>query len=410
MSNKFLEIFAVSLVCTMAYASPTQDKGDEKRTKKVAYVEASADEEIAEVIIVKRSTQKQGKAAPKTKIAAAKMVVDNGDVSQQQQVAAPPVNTNRGWDGHRPARFNNGWSIEAEFLWWKVYQEASEFVTSSNVAIPTVVDSDTLGNYKSAAFDWSAGVRATVGYMFQRDLWQLVGHYTYFHTDGENSVTKPKGDEFYIFATFTDHSVTGLKHATSHIEFRYDTADLLLMRRFLVSEQILLNFSLGAIGAWIDEDWHIRYLDGTTTRVTNDWDFKGGGAVTGLDSFWHLGQGFALFGKVSVAALLGSYLNKSEILVNPVLPGSSNPQRKTNYKNHFIVPMTQMAFGVDWNKEFKSVVLRIGVGVEAITWVGLQEVYKDSEASTDLLHDKKDIRNTSNVSLFGATAALGLDF
>lgn len=343
-----------------------------------------------------------------------KMVVDNEDAPPPApESTEAPVKQGDGWDGHRPPIYANGVSISGEFLWWQVKQEASEFVAGP-VTVPVALQghsSDTLGKYHSASFDWNPGVRVDFGYTFKRDAWQLLGEYTYFQTHGRTTVTRSEDGTSFIFAPFADVSGTGTRQAISHIDLWYNAADLLLARRFLVSEQILLKFAMGATGAWIKEDWHINYdKSPIMTVVKNDWDFKGGGIRVKLDSRWHLGKGFGFFNKISAAVLLGSYFNHNEVSSEPPVAGFLDPIRNTRYRNNILVPMTQFGLGLDWNKAFKKVSFRIGAGVEVNTWFDLQEVYKDTQGVTGLANDHKDARDTSNVNLYGLNATLGFDF
>jgi hypothetical protein len=220
-----------------------------------------------------------------------------------------------------PMDFHGG-SAWVDYLFWKVSQQACYFVITQNQQIPpadisaNIVDTEGLGRFRSARLGWNSGFRVGLGYTTKHDAWKFFGEYTYYSTDGTKKYHRSADPNLYLFGTFTDISnafITGSTEAESHSKFNYNIVDLLLSRRMMMSQQVLLNFFLGFTGAFMNEDWDVSYLSPVNnTYIENDWNFNGGGLRTGLDSNWHFGKGFGLVGKASFGAVLGRYHNHSE--------------------------------------------------------------------------------------------------
>ncbi len=327
-------------------------------------------------------------------------------------------------DYRLPADFN-GWNSFAEVLAWQVHEQGSQFVAKPNddaIIDVNVNQTELLGNIESLSFDWNGGLRLGFGYTFARDSWQLLGQYTWFATDGENSYSVPTPNAStttWLMPTFTDIEGAGLTKAESSSNFSYQMYDLLMARRFLVKDEIQLNFSLGLTGGYIKENCHITYENvAMNTYIANSWGFGGGGLRTGIDGNWHIGKGFGFFGKFSFAAILGSYGNSNRISADsPGLDGSSllaSPRiANTEYSGAFLLPTTQIALGFDWSRSYTNCWIsgvRVALAGEFNNLSNLQQTFKDPMDTSSNTFSKLYIREVGSVYMYGLNVRLGADF
>lgn len=328
-------------------------------------------------------------------------------------------------DFHNPLVFN-GFDLFAEWLIWKVQQKATTFVLTPNgihQPFPPSTVSDAIGEYKSASFDWSSGVRIGLGYTVVRDAWNFLGQYTYYQTSGSDKVNRPADQTLYLQETVRDVnlSTNGVDVVRSHTHFRYQVADLLLSRRFLPACQIIFNFFTGATGAWIREDWKVTGSDinsspNVSTSTYNNWNFRGGGIRAGLDVDWHMGSGFSLFNKGSFAAVIGSYENRRKTTLNPAgISVGPNPTlapsiRHTSEDETWVVPHTQLEFGINWRHRFCTWAMMLQAGFEINTWYDLHQFHQDSFQLNFPNNDRPDYRNASPVNLWGASLRMNASF
>ncbi|HEX2583138.1 MAG TPA: Lpg1974 family pore-forming outer membrane protein [Chlamydiales bacterium] len=321
------------------------------------------------------------------------------------------------------------WGIDTsiEYLLWQVQEQASYFVVNNT---PATFDNQfpstyAQGTVRSAKFDWSSGIRVGFGYSFGRDVWQLLGQYTWYKTDGQKSysVQTPlyNGTDFiasnYLMQPLLDISNNAPTQASSNSYFSYQMSDLMLSSAFLATEQIQFNYSFGATGGYIKENWDITYYPASTPDVGantywhNHWRFAGGGFRAGADTNWHIGRGFGLFGKVSFAALLGQYRNHARVTID----GSSTlgtGQQNSTYEGLMLLPTSQFMFGLDWARSFIHCwvsAVRVSIAGEFNHLSDLQQVFKTTYVNGPK-QDKPTTRDIGSVYMYGGTARLGVDY
>ncbi len=320
----------------------------------------------------------------------------------------------------------NGWDLSCELLIWTVQQKASTFVLSPHgihQPFPPSTISDSIGKYHSASFNWAPGVRASISYTFERDAWNLMGQYTYYGTSGRDTVHRPDEPTLYLEPTTREVSLSdrGVNEMTSHTSFSYNVFDFLLSRRFLPGCQILFDFFAGPTAALISENWKIRGTDiaGPTpnaeTKSRSKWQFSGGGMRAGLNANWHMGAGFGLYNQFSFATLVGSYSYNKKVRVNatptPFIDSLLKPYvGRTTEEEIWVVPATQLEFGINWNHRFCHWAISIQGAFEINTWYDLHQYHQEAASFSGPTHDKLDYRNTSPVNLWGFNFSTNFSF
>jgi hypothetical protein len=304
-------------------------------------------------------------------------------------------------------------TMNLEFLYWTVQQKASTFVLTPDgnhqpyPASPAYV-SDALGKYQSAHFDWNPGARAAIIFALPHDSWNLWTQYTFYYTRGTEKHFHPDDLTEYLLPTNREVNASpdGVNEMRSKTNFHYQVGDLLLSRRFLPSSQIQCDLYSGATGAWINEKWIVNGTDApgefpnVNTITWNNWHFYGGGIRVGVNTGWKLLEGFSFCNNLSFATLAGSYFNSRKTVVTDSV-GDFYLRRNTREGEVWIVPTTQMEFGLNWKRQFTSWSFSLKGAFEINTWYDLHQLHQDSMYFTQSNNDKLDYRNSSPVNLWG---------
>jgi hypothetical protein len=314
---------------------------------------------------------------------------------------------------------NSDWSWSAEWLHWKVEQQASAFVTHPKQRLKTSVDPtipitpsvhETFeGRWKHAPFAWHSGARFKLGYGSE-SKWKTLAQYTFYHTRGNTTVQKPNDTELYLHSAFLiPNKDFVIQKATADVDFHYHVGDLLLSHKFNLGSRLDAHLFAGATGAFIKENWTNIYTNTSnqSTKTLIKWDFKGGGVRSGIDTRFELGQGFGISSQLSLAGVVGSF-NNAKTLSQETIANSLNPY--SNIQDHTlkVIPNTQLALGLDWKSPLPAWNFQIKCGFEMNTWYDLHQYYQNKDhtsAPSTLAY-----RDSSNVTLWGANVGIQLNF
>ena len=182
------------------------------------------------------------------------------------------------------------------------------------------------------------------------------------------------------------------------------------------TEQIQLNFSIGATGGYIKENFDVTYGGATiNTHMHNNWAFGGGGFRAGIDSNWHIGYGFGVFGRFSFATILGQYTNTNRITADAPVDSDVPPRiAHTRYQGILLMPTTQIALGFDWCRSFTNYpisAVKVAIAGEFNNLANLQQVFKAEGAPSGSSASKAPMfRDLSSVYMYGGTLRFGVDY
>jgi hypothetical protein len=348
---------------------------------------------------------------------------------------------------YRPEIKKSGGYLGVEFLWWKVYEGALDYAIKGQIAPNQGSDEiiGPIGKLESASFSWAPGYRTYIGYRFRPDFWELEASYTYYHSSRHNKARHPKccppnvtvvdsvatGPEKAVVGTFAQFTDTPMALGKSLISLNYNLGDLLLARRFLTSDAIIMRVLLGGTGAWIDQHWHYKYLpgdfiidgfdagSGATVRGKENWKFSGGGVRLGLDMDWFAGKGFSILSEGSFALFFGSYSKLSYNEVNnhfppglPPPPEPQFPQVINNLRQHDdrFVFHTRLSFLPAWGMHFNKWGFLLYAGYELNFFANLQEVLRPLSFSDRSFDGRETGFTYGFLGIQGLTAGLKLDF
>ena len=134
----------------------------------------------------------------------------------------------------------------------------------------------------------------------------------------------------------------------------------------------------------------------------------------GFDANWHIGYGWGLYNKSTFASLVGAYHNKRRTTVAPSL---TTPQptlhpniRNTKEDETWVVPTSQLEFGLNWNHRFCHWSVMLQGAFEINTWYDLHQLHQDAQNLTNPNRDHLDYRNASPVNLWGFNFRVNFSF
>ncbi|MBX3719240.1 MAG: hypothetical protein KF898_06290 [Parachlamydiales bacterium] len=311
---------------------------------------------------------------------------------------------------YRPLIDKASFYTQAEFLYWKVQEGELNYtvIGEPSQLPPGQGNSGAVGTYKNATFETHPGVRIGAGYRFKPEYWEVEGGYTYFFSQGSQSEKAPSNPNKLLNGTF--HEETGSSifiKATSHISFTYQTADLLIARRFLLTPSLLTRFKMGFTGAWINQHWKFTYIGTGFSHFHLNWHFHGGGFKFGADTEWLIWKGIGLEFKVAGAVLYGEFKShQKQISETPSFP----PAIPFDVKNHDnrLVTTFQVLAGPTWGKQFHHWGIKMFAGYELNNWYNLQEVYRSFFGEPTSGKDSRNVH--ANIGLQGLTVNLNVNF
>ncbi len=304
--------------------------------------------------------------------------------------------------------------IRGEILVWTAEAGTLDFVIPNFPVSSTPLGQT--GEVEEAKFGWDPGFRVEVGHRFRPDFWELALQYTYINIDGTDSFSRPSDPTRVLMPTKDNVSTQATDSARSKVDLFYNVFDLMLARSFLPTKQLIVRPTMGLTGTWMDREMDVKYNGvGSPSNETHNrdkWEFHGGGMRVGIDLDWYIGSGFSLFGKSSLAALIGYYKNTFEADTNNA--GSNLPPatiENAKYDDQRIATHLQMQMGPQWGKMWNDVGILIFAGYEVNAWFNVEEMrYSNPTNTTSTITPRHTVINTSTLGMQGFVGKIQLNF
>lgn len=320
--------------------------------------------------------------------------------------------------------------FQATFLLMQAFEDGLEYaVKQSTVGTPgpttiqnrfPITDGDIHGLCSDDhSPDWNFGFRLGFGFYLNHDAWDLSAAWTYFRINNDKASTVNGGVLLPLWLDpgieVTGNRVTGVNDnitASARWTANLDTLDLRLGKPYHVSRYVILNPHFGVRFGWISQDFLSRnggtYATSTEGVDNNvdmeaENDFWGIGARAGLDSEWHLGAGWYIFGNIA-ASLLYSHFETSQDV-------NFDQDDRTELKHEFYTstPNAEISLGLCWNKYFSKnrYLFALKAAYEFHAWINQNRLYKftDDVASNALAEVSK-----GNLYLNGFAFSFGFEF
>jgi cob(I)alamin adenosyltransferase len=289
--------------------------------------------------------------------------------------------------------------LTGEWLYWKFYEGGTDYATTYSSSFLE----DAHG--KQFHFNWTSGFRVGLGYVFERDAWDLYFSYTQIQNNANSSTD---GTLFplllYQDIGSTDAPITA-DSAHIHWKAMFRNLDADLGREYFVGKWLSFHPAFGLKGAWIDQNIKVRYNNSTDdeefkTKFKND--FSGVGPKLGVNSNWFLGKGFSFYAGVTGALLWGDFSLKQT-------QERTDDTVEVDLKSHFdrIVPTAQIRTGLlfDWFFNRDRCHIGINAGWEFQYWWNQNQIERFTDDRLPIY-----IRSSDELSMQGFTLGLRFDF
>ncbi len=265
-----------------------------------------------------------------------------------------------------PGVMRDEWFLTIEPLYWHQRTNGTAFAYSNSTLLTSVPLN---GRTKDIDFGWSWGVRIGSGKNVTFDQWDVYASFVYYQNHasgksrgGQNSVLIP------LRGSVITQTGVGFAKATYDLDFY--NIDLELGRHYYVSERLSFRLFIGLKNAWIDQYQTVRYTGGSlgnnSAHINDDCEYWGIGLRGGVNSKWHLLDGWYFGGLFSGAILYGFYDIEHREKVTP------SPRDKIHLEDnkHRFVPMVQWRLGIGHGRYFnqKEYYLDLGVYYEGMYW------------------------------------------
>ncbi len=242
-----------------------------------------------------------------------------------------------------------------EWLFWSTMQGGSEFaVERVNASTAFLNDAEP----KRVNFNWQSGFRVGFGVHLPSDKWDIYINYTDFKPEKSRTAS---GNLFPLLAYQGADLLTSVEAAHAHWKIHLQTADVQIGRAYSLIKTLLFRPYVGMKGVWIDQHMRCTYTGGEIAanrefQIRNKNDFKGVGALAGLDSNLEFGAGFSFFGNVA-ASLLAGHFNVHQLQTIPT------GVEVIDIHSHFnrVNPMAQMLLGFAWDHNYNRDMCHFGI-------------------------------------------------
>ena len=215
----------------------------------------------------------------------------------------------------------SGFSIGAEFLWWRAQMDNLDYALESAdtiVLVPTS-GSTTRAKVQEPNFEFDPGVRVSVGYDFGRRNWDVFLRWTYHYTDVTDT-TGSANPPLAVFPTknFSQDAgritISACNTGKAKWQTRLNVLDFEMGYDDFLSDRFSLRPFFGVKAAWLDMNYAISYTNvvsqGFPERnvgISAKTDFWGVGPMVGIHGNLHIGWGFSLYAQTSAALIYGEY-------------------------------------------------------------------------------------------------------
>ena len=285
-----------------------------------------------------------------------------------------------------------GWNLSLDVLYWQTKTDTAYCNINDGIVIKPINFQETS---REAKFQWEWGFKVAAGRNFEYDQWDSKVEYTYFKNKAKdlvNTLSLPSGvtsplltADFLEYESLAAAKGTGIgfggynilgvfgfgpfsSNTEAFIKNSYNNLLLDLGRELFLSQKLSIRPGFGCEAAWLRIKGNIKFWGGNSFTVTatgpldrgtarigtpisciliyKEEKFFGVGPRASLDTKWHLGESFSVFGNVNGALLFGYFNNfvKSNAERQP----ANEIRGKQNF--HRLVPTAKFEIGLMYDK------------------------------------------------------------
>lgn len=286
------------------------------------------------------------------------------------------------------------WVAKVDYLNWQVNRQGLDF------AIPTDGTAQAVGNgsVQNLKFGQASGVRAGIGYLYASG-WDLTGNFTYYQNTASASATEPPGGNLWATRSHPNVNQEASTAAASGL-FNYNVFDLEAGYGYLFNESVAIRPFGGLRWANIGQGFNVRYdgRDFDNAVVNNNLNMTGFGFRLGMEGYWHLGNGWSVFGRGAGSVLYGNF--QSQLRET----NHAGADTIVNVNDHYFqaVPVLETALGGSWQRDG----FQFAAGYELNNWfnLGNRSMFPDNA------HEGAYSPSSNNVLLNGFFVRCSLNF
>ena len=269
------------------------------------------------------------------------------------------------------------------------------------------------GRMKYNDFGWDWGVRVGAGYNFDYDGWEGAAEYTYFDTiSSEKTAAGPASS---IVPLKGSADINGeadgfdyCKKAKSNYKFNFNNVDVDLARNYFVSKDLSFRPHFGLKSSWITLTQKVSYgsaadVPSSVVSVHDKNDLWAIGPNAGLNSRWHLCNGFGIFADASGSLLWGYY----KVSHNEKESSDSDQSIRILAPMHRFCPNAQLAIGLSYDRYINNDKQHISA---TLGWETIYYFRANQSLKIDDFASRKYSRYSEDVSMQGVTLSLRFDF
>lgn len=276
----------------------------------------------------------------------------------------------------RPYTCNGDIELTIAGFYWVAHEDGLEYAIDSEVAptLPGTAFQEEIQNiigaeFESPHFKWDFGFKVGLGYASACDGWDLGVTWTRFRGKANSHIEADENDNHTllpIWSNFAPVIAFGPPFATD-IEARWsvdiDLIDIELGREFWTSRKLALRPHMGIRVAYLKQDYDLEHKGGNyyfpdtleplNNQVEMSNDFHGVGVRGGLDSNWHFGCGWSVYGNLAFSLLYGRF-NIDHEEHNREVQSPFGKQKALEVKNSFRASRYAADFGLglEWQSFF----------------------------------------------------------
>jgi hypothetical protein len=318
--------------------------------------------------------------------------------------------------------------VDAELLWWSAYETGLDWVVESKQYGREINNHAVLANGKTHevdnTYDW--GFRFGVGYNMPHDGWDIVGYWTFFQNEWEDS--KHQAHDGFLAPIWNNPDTNAfvqpanlvLNQASASWKLDMNIIDVELGREFFVSKYLTLRPHMGFRYARLDQDWKVSYAGindvapdkGRNYKddINNSNDFWGFGLRGGLNTSWGFGQGFSIYGNLAAALLHGHFHISDQDNLVDVGTHQRFVRLKNDHRFRAGRATTDLALGIRWDHMFDGERFHLGVqlGWEHHMFWGQNQMWQYVNGTPG--NEARHSRGNDELTTQGWTLAARFDF
>jgi hypothetical protein len=325
----------------------------------------------------------------------------------------------------------HGWNLSVDVLYWQTKVQNSFFCTTVDGLVDSPRNYTQIRNY--IKFDWAWGFKVGAGYNFEHDDFDSRAEYTYFRNTAKGSVgplALPSGilspfitDNYQLtYDSFQDYTadyvtIQYAEQAREDLKNAYNDVFIDLGRAFFLSKCLSIRPSLGVEATWFSFKGNVNYTGGNSVEFDFNpvrnvdgtfWGGLGSGALKkssslksvgvgprlGLDTKYHLCNGFSIYGNGN-GALLYTYFQQNSKTTYTLQP---NNQKILVNNFHSVIPTAKIDIGIRYDSNISCDTQRIGIAL------GYESVYYWDT------YGYSTIKGYNGVGMYGANLKVRWDF